>query len=290
MTTVAFLGLGRMGVPMAVHVARAGHALTVWNRTPGRAAPLTELGAREARTPAEAVAGAEVVVLMLFGPDAVREVLPAVVRGAPAGALVVDASTIGPAAAHEFARTCADGGLRYVDAPVAGSVKPATDGTLGVFLGGTADDVAQARPLVELWADPARVVHVGGVGSASALKLCVNQGLGVMAAGLGESLRLGRDLGLDRDLLLLVLSQTAYGWYLGQKLAMVQSGDYSGTTFSIDLMEKDLALAVAASDSDLELTRAALDQARRALAAGHGGEDYAAITGHVADEGSAGSF
>ncbi len=290
MTTVAFLGLGRMGVPMAAHVARASHELTVWNRTPGRAAPLVELGAKEAKSVADAVSDAEVVVLMLFGPEAVREVLAQVVRHAPAGTLVVDSSTIGPDAAHEFARTCAEAGLRYVDAPVAGTVKPATEGTLGVFLGGSSEDVAQARPLVELWGDPARVLHVGGVGTGSALKLCVNQSLGLMAAGLGESLRLGRDLGLDRDLLLLVLSRSAYGWYLDQKHEMVQLGDYSGTTFSVDLMTKDLELAVKAADSDLVVTRAALEQARRTIAAGHGGEDYASITGHVADEGAAGSF
>jgi 3-hydroxyisobutyrate dehydrogenase len=278
-----------MGVPMAAHVARAGHELTVWNRSPGKAGPLLELGAREARSVDDAVAGAEVVVLMLFGPDAVRDVLPAVAKHAQ-GALVVDSSTIGPEAAHEFARRCADAGLRYVDAPVAGSVKPATEGTLGVFLGGSPEDVEQARPLVSLWGDDSRIVHVGGVGSANALKLCVNQGLGVMAAGLGESLRLGRDLGLDRDLLLMVLSRTAYGWYLDQKLTMLQERDYSGTTFSIDLIAKDLALAVRAADSDLEVTRACLDQAHRALDAGHSGEDYAAITGHVADEGSAGGF
>jgi 3-hydroxyisobutyrate dehydrogenase len=278
-----------MGVPMAAHVARAGHELTVWNRSPGKAGPLLELGAREARSVDDAVAGAEVVVLMLFGPDAVRDVLPAVAKHAQ-GALVVDSSTIGPEAAHEFARRCADAGLRYVDAPVAGSVKPATEGTLGVFLGGSPEDVEQARPLVSLWGDESRIVHVGGVGSANALKLCVNQGLGVMAAGLGESLRLGRDLGLDRDLLLMVLSRTAYGWYLDQKLTMLQERDYSGTTFSIDLIAKDLALAVRAADSDLEVTRACLDQAHRALDAGHSGEDYAAITGHVADEGSAGGF
>jgi 3-hydroxyisobutyrate dehydrogenase len=285
---VAFLGLGRMGVPMAAHVARAGHDLTVWNRSPGKAAPLLELGATESRSVPAAVSGAEVVVLMLFGPAAVRAVLADVVAHAP-GALVVDGSTIGPDAAHEFARACHAGGLRYVDAPVAGSVKPATDGTLGVFLGGATADVTQARELAELWGDPERVVHVGGVGSASALKLCVNQGLGVMAAGLGESLRLGRDLGLDRDLLLQVLSQTAYGWYLSQKRPMLESGDFSGTTFSLDLMAKDLDLAVTSADSDLEVTRACLDQAKRALAAGHSGEDYAALSGHLADEGEAGS-
>jgi len=290
MTTVAFLGLGRMGVPMAAHVARAGHSLTVWNRSPGRAGSLLELGAREVRTVRDAVDGAEVVVLCLFGPEAVREVLAAVVQYAAGGTLVVDTSTIGPEAAHGFARTCADAGLRYVDAPVAGSVAPATAGTLGVFLGGSPSDVAEARTVTDLWADPERVVHVGGVGAASALKLCVNQGLGVMAAGLGESLRLGRDLGLDRDVLLRALGATAYGWYLAQKADMVRTADYSGTTFSIDLMVKDLELAVKAAGADLEVTRAALDQARRAVDAGHGGEDYAAITGHLADEGAASSF
>ena len=290
MTAVAVLGLGRMGVPMAAHVARAGHSLTVWNRTPGRAAPLLELDAREAKSVDDAVAGAEVVVLMLFGPDAVREVLARVVKHAPEGALVLDCSTIGPDAAHEFARTCHDARLRYVDAPVAGSVAPATEGTLGVLLGGSDQDVAEARPLVELWGDENRIVHVGGVGSASAMKLCVNQGIGVAAAGLGEALRLGRDLGLDRELLLLVLSMSNYAPYLSSKLAMVQSGDFSGTTFSLDLLTKDLALAVAAADGDLEVTRACLDQARRTIAAGHSGEDYSAITGHIADEGAAGSF
>jgi 3-hydroxyisobutyrate dehydrogenase-like beta-hydroxyacid dehydrogenase len=202
----------------------------------------------------------------------------------------VDCSTIGPDAAHEFARVCADGGLRYVDAPVAGSVKPATEGTLGVFLGGTASDVAQARTLTDLWADPERVFHVGAVGSASALKLVVNTSLGVMAAGLGEAMRLGRDLGLVRGELLQVLRRGAYGWLIEQKLPMLEASDYSATTFSLDLLAKDLTLAVAAADSDLEVVRAALDQAHRTLAAGHAGEDFASITGHIADEGEAGGF
>ena len=284
---VAFLGLGRMGTPMAAHVVRADHDVTVWNRTPGKAGDLVELGATEARTVASAVAGADVVILMLFGPAAVRAVLSDVLDHA-AGSLVLDCSTVGPDAAHEFAKACDARGLRYVDAPVAGSVKPATEGTLGVFLGGAAEDVAVARAFAELWGDPARVLHVGGVGSASALKLCVNQGIGVMAAGLGESLRLGRDLGLPQEVLLDVLEATAYGWYLGQKRAVIEADDFSATSFSVDLLAKDLDLAVTSADSDLEVTRACLDQAKRTLAAGHSGEDYASITGHLAGEGEAG--
>ena len=282
---VAFLGLGRMGVAMAAHVAAAGHDLAVWNRTPGKAGDLEPLSQP---TVAAAVEGADAVVLMLFGPDAVREVLAEVVQHAP-GALVVDSSTVGPEAAREFEKACTAAGLRYVDAPVAGSVKPATDGTLGVFVGGSDEDFAAAEPLLHLWGDPDRVRHVGAVGSASALKLCVNQSLGVMAAGLGESLRLGRDLGLDSALLLEVLGQTGYGWFLSQKRPMLDADDFPSTTFSVDLMAKDPDLAVRSADSDLAVTRACLEQAQRTVEAGHSGEDYAAITGHLASEGEAGS-
>ncbi len=285
---IAFLGLGRMGVRMAAHLPPAGHELVVWNRTPGRAGELRRAGATEAGSVRAAVAAADAVVLMLFGPDSVREVLDDVLT-AGAGTLVVNATTVGPGDARAFGAACRDAGLRYVDAPVAGTLAPAAEGTLGVFAGASPADYAAAEPLLHLWGAPEKVRLVGDVGAASALKLCVNQGLGVMAAGLGESLRLGRDLGLDRTLLLEVLGMGPYGWLLGQKRPMIEGDDYSDTTFSVDLMVKDLDLAVRAAGDDLAVTRASLEQARRAVAAGHSGEDYAAITGHVADEGEASS-
>ncbi|HVE73870.1 MAG TPA: NAD(P)-dependent oxidoreductase [Mycobacteriales bacterium] len=287
---VAFLGLGRMGAAMAAHVLAAGHDLAVWNRTPGRAGELVQAGARQAASAADAVAGAEAVVLMLFGPDSVRDVLPTVVGAAPPGALVIDATTIGPTAAREFGATCAAGGLRYVDAPVTGSVAPAREGTLGVLVGGSTSDYEAALPLLHLWGDPARVRHIGGVGSASALKLVSNQGIGVIASGLGETLRLSTELGLDRAVVLDVLSTTAYGWAVNGKRAMLDASDFSATQFSLDLLEKDLALAVEAGpEVDLQVTRAALAQVRKALDAGHAGEDFAAVVGHLADEGEANS-
>lgn len=289
MTRVGWVGLGRIGVPMAAHVARAGHPLRVWNRTPGRAADLVALGAVEAATLHEAVADAEVVVLVLFGPDAVREVLPQVCAAAPAGTVVVDASTIGPHVAREAAATARAAGLSYVDAPVLGSLAPAGAGTLGVVAGGAPADYERVLPLLHLWGDPDRVRHVGAVGAGSAAKLCVNQGLGVLAAGLGESLRLGRDLGLDRGALVEVLAETTYAGYLATKRAMVDSGDHTATAFSLELMTKDLELVVGATDSGLAVTQACLDQARRALAAGHAGEDFSVITTHTADEGEADS-
>ena len=278
--TTAFLGLGRMGVLMADHLLTAGHDLVVWNRTPGRADDLVARGAREARSVADAVAGADRVVLMLFGPDSVREVLAEVVAAAAPGTLLVDCTTIGPDAAREFGAAAAGAGLRYVDAPVAGSTGPAAEGTLGVLVGGAAADVADALPLLQTWGAPEKVRHVGAVGAGSALKLCVNQGLGVMAAGVGESLRLGHELGLDRAVLLDALGTTVYGFFLGQKRGMLDRADLTATTFSLDLMAKDLGLAVEAG-SELPVTGACLELAREALAAGRSGQDYAAMTAHA---------
>ena len=119
-----------------------------------------------------------------------------------------------------------------------------------MLAGGAQGDYDEALPLLSLWGAPERVRRVGEVGSGSALKLCVNQSIGVLAAGLGESLRLGRELGLDRELLLEVLGATGYGWFLGQKRSMLDSGDFSATTFSVDLMAKDLRLAVEAAHGD----------------------------------------
>jgi 3-hydroxyisobutyrate dehydrogenase len=287
---VAFLGLGRMGVLMARHVLDAGHRLTVWNRTPGRAGDLLAAGAQEATSPAQAVREADAAVLMLFGPDSVRQVLPQVLRP---GLIVVDSTTVGPQAAREFGRLADDVGARYADAPVAGSLGPAREGTLGVLAGAREQDWPDVEPLLHLWGDPGKVRRVGPVGAGSALKLCVNQGIGVLAAGLGETLRLGRDLGLDRAALLDVLGASAYGCTLQQKRSMVDADDYTGTQFSLDLLAKDLALALEAGGRDgppLAVTAAALQQVRSALEAGHAGEDYAAVVGHVADEGEANSW
>lgn len=280
---VAFLGLGRMGAAMAAHVARAGHELTVWNRTPGRAGPLLDLGAREARTVADAVREAETVVTMLFGPEAVREVLDEVRTAAPAGALVVESSTIGPAVAREVAK-----GLRFVDAPVIGSVGPATDGTLGVLVGGSAGDYAAAEPLLTLWGGSG-VRHLGPVGAGSAMKLVVNLTLGVAMGGIGEALRLANDLGLDRSATLDTIAMGPLGKSVETKRAMLDSGEFTPTGFSLDLMAKDLGLALAAADGDLALTRAAYAAARDAVASGHGTDDYASLAGHIGDEGHADS-
>ena len=281
---VAFLGLGRMGAAMAAHVARAGHDLTVWNRTPGKAGDLVALGAREAASVADAVGGAKIVVTMLFGPDAVREVLAEARPHLGDTTLVVESSTIGPAVAREVSK-----GLRFVDAPVVGSVGPATDGTLGVLVGGSAEDYAAAEPLLHLWGDPERVRHLGAVGAGSALKLVVNLTLGVAMGGVGEALRLAADLGVDRRDALDVVAMGPLGMSVNSKRTMLDSGEFTPVGFSLDLMAKDLDLALHAADGDLALTRMALAAARDAIASGHGMDDYASLAGHIGYEGHADS-
>ena len=136
---VAFLGLGTMGAAMAANLARAGFAVTGWNRTPGRAEELADLGVAMADTPAAAVADADIAVIcvsdtpdveaVLFGPDGV-------VDGARAGTLIVDCSTIAPSGSWDFAKRLADRDLSMVDAPVSGGSEGANNATLTIFVGG----------------------------------------------------------------------------------------------------------------------------------------------------------
>jgi 3-hydroxyisobutyrate dehydrogenase len=275
-----------MGRLMAAHVLSAGHELTIWNRTPGKADELTSRGAQEAASVKEAVKDVDAVVMMLFGGDSSFEVLEAVSGAAPAGALVIDATTTGPDAARASAATAAEHGLRYVDAPVAGSLAPAQEGTLTVFVGGSDDDVEAARPLLELWGAPERIRHIGPVGAANALKSVVNMCLGVAMAGVGEALKLGNDLALDRAVLLDALEAGPFGWSVKQKRAMLDSGKFTPTTFSLDLMSKDLTVALDAAAGELPLTAVSLALANAASTAGFGDDDYAAMAGYRADSGA----
>ncbi len=274
---VAFVGLGRMGQRMAAHVVRAGHETVVWNRSPGRADSLLALGAREADTVAAAVSDAEIVVMMLADPASSRAVLEEVVSAAPPATLVIDATTVGPDDARDLGALAEKHGLRFVDAPVAGTVGPAESGTLGSFVGGGDVDVAAARPVIELWCDPQRVLHLGPTGTGNALKLVVNMTIGIVAAGAGEALRLAGDLGVDRDRALAALAAGPLGWVIAQKGAQIAAGDHSDVAFSLDLLVKDLGLAVDAASRELPVTQAARDLAALAAADGRGADDYAAV-------------
>ncbi|MBY8873290.1 NAD(P)-dependent oxidoreductase [Micromonospora sp. PLK6-60] len=276
---VAFLGLGRMGTPMARHVLTAGHDLTVWNRSPGKAEPLAAAGASVAGTPAEAAADRDVVVLMLAAPDAVERVLfgpDGVASGAAPGTLVVDGSTIGPDASRRMAERLRGQHLRYVDAPVYGSVGPATEGTLGVLAGGADDDVAAARPLLELWGDPKQVRHVGPTGAGSAAKLVRNLTLGLALAGIGDALRLAATLELPGDVVDELIAAGPLGAAFPGVRQILAAGPPETANFTVDMLTKDLRLCLAA-EPRLPLVDAARAVGEAAHADGHGQDDTRAL-------------
>lgn len=263
-----------MGAPMALHALNAGHRLAVWNRTPDRAAELVAAGAVGAASPAEAARDAGAVVCMLADPDAAREVLlgpGGVAEGAVAGTLVIDCSTIGPATAKELAAALDERGLRYLDAPVLGSVAPAREGTLAVFAGGSAANYAEAEPLLHLWGDPAKVRHVGEVGSASAVKLVINLTLAIAMSGVGEALRLAGHLGVDRHAALDAIAAGPLAATVASKCTMLDAEEYSPAGFTLDLLAKDLGLVLDAAYGDLPVTASVL-------------ADYAALAGYLAFE------
>jgi 3-hydroxyisobutyrate dehydrogenase-like beta-hydroxyacid dehydrogenase len=282
---VAFLGLGKMGRAMAAHVLAGGHGLTVWNRSPGKAGNLPDQGAREAASVADAVRNADAVAMMLFDAASIRPVLQEIIGAARPGTLVIDSTTIGAAAAREFGRRAAQAGLRYVDAPVVGSLAPAADGTLGIVAGGSAEDFTAALPLLQLWGDPDRIRRIGDVGSGNALKSVINLTLGIAMGGIAEALRLAHDLALDRSLVLDVLEIGPLGFSAKQKRKMLESGEFGTATFTLDAMIKDLEIALTSAHEELPVAGATKSIADEASAAGHGQDDYASFAGYFSVEG-----
>ncbi|MEV7774590.1 NAD(P)-dependent oxidoreductase [Kitasatospora sp. NPDC086791] len=227
MEKIAFLGLGRMGLPMARRLAAAGHPLTVWNRSPGRAD-----GLAEAATAAEAVRGADVVVTMLSDPAAVAEVAGAIAARLAPGTLWIDMSSIGPAATAGLRERLPDG-VGLVDAPVLGSVGPAATGDLVVYAGGEDADLDRARPVLE---HLGRVRRCGGPGSGAALKVVVIGAIVASVAVVGEVLAVAEELGLSQELAREALTA-------GPLAGVVARAHSADSDFPVRLAAKDLALA-----------------------------------------------
>jgi 3-hydroxyisobutyrate dehydrogenase-like beta-hydroxyacid dehydrogenase len=244
---VGFIGLGIMGSRMAANLARAGHAVCAWTRTEGKAqAWADQHGATAAATPAEAAAAGDVVISMVVDGAQVQDVLldreDAAVRGARAGALFVDMSTIAPPDARRIADRLASAGVRFLDAPVTGSSPKAQDGTLTIMVGGAAPDVERARPLFE--AMGSLVVHVGETGQAQSLKLINNAVAAANTATLAQAILLADAAGVDLDAFEKVLGAGSGGSaMLALKAGPMRAHDYS-TLFKAEHMLKDVSLCL----------------------------------------------
>lgn len=200
---IAFAGIGLMGLPMTRRLLAAGFPLTVWNRTPDKCTPLLELGARCAETPAELCADADILMLCLADTAVVREVVfgpGGVVEGARAGQVLVDFSSLEPAATREMAaelerRT----GVHWIDAPVSGGTPGAEAGTLAIMAGGREEDVERVRPVLAHLGQ--RLTRMGEVGAGQVTKVCNQMIVACNALVIAEVVALAEKAGVDASLL-----------------------------------------------------------------------------------------
>ncbi len=245
MSQVAYLGLGIMGSAMAANLARAGHHVTAWNRTPGRpgAAIAAEAGAVIANSLSEAVLEVDFVFTCLSDVPDVEQVLvgpEGVSTHAKPGTIVVDTSTTGPNAARKLSAELACAGLKFLDAPVTGGDVGARAGTLAIMVGGDADDLEKCRPLLE--AVGKSVTHCGPAGSGQSVKLCNQVLCAVNMLSVSEAFVLADQLAVDRKLILDVCSQGAGGsWALSNLGQRIVNHDFA-PAFMIKHILKDLRL------------------------------------------------
>jgi len=248
MTRIGWIGLGKMGAPMSANLVKAGHSLSVWNRTAAKAEHLRALGAEVATSPAAAVDGAEVVFAILADDAAVRGTLlgdhGVVARMAP-GSVLVEMSTISPNASDDVAAAARARGVGYICAPVSGSVAFAADAKLTFIASGEQAVFDSILPL--LAAMSARQFHVGPAGQARIMKLALNMMVGISAAMMGEALALGAKNGLDRETMIDVIGASAVGSPLfNYKGAALTARDYS-PAFEAWMMGKDFDLVLGAA-------------------------------------------
>jgi 3-hydroxyisobutyrate dehydrogenase len=276
----AVLGAGIMGAAMARSLARDGHEVRIWNRTPDRAEAVTASGITGSSSIAEAVSGCDVVVTMLYDADSVLAIVEELVAALGPECVWLQCTTVGPAGIEHIA--AAAGGVtdRLLDAPVLGTRQPAETGDLVVLVSGPSDAVDRARPALD--AVGARTMRVGDrVGPASALKLASNSWVAMINAATGQALALAEALGLDPRLFLeAIKGGAADSAYAQLKGAMMLDHAWSEPAFALDNVRKDVGLMVEAGVGEsfpVELLQALLAVYDRASDRGFGAADMSAV-------------
>ena len=250
MAKTAFLGLGVMGFPMAGHLMRAGHAVTVYNRSPAKAeAWVAQHGGAHAPTPREAAAGADFVMACVGNDDDLRQVClgpDGAFAGMAPGAVFVDHTTVSAKVTRELAEAAHRAGLGYVDAPVSGGQAGAENGQLSVMCGGSPEDYAKAEPVIDAYARICR--RMGEAGAGQMAKMCNQIAIAGLVQGLSESLAFAERAGLDTALLVEVISQGAAGsWQMANRHKTMAEGHFDHG-FAVDWMRKDLAICLETAD------------------------------------------
>lgn len=284
---VGFVGLGLMGAPMAANVARAGFPLTVFNRSPHKAAPLKDMGAHVAMSPMEVAERSDVVITMLTDADAVGAVLAGddgMLAAAGEGRISLDMSTISPEQSLALERLVEEHGWRRLEAPVYGSTGPAREGTLGILVGGDVGVLATCRSLLETMGS--RIFHMGPMGAGAVAKLAFNLLVASQFNGLAEAMSLAVKGGVDARAAGEVFLATAVASdLLKRKVGAIVDEDYT-PAFPLKHLHKDLGLMLQAGHAlgvSLPATAAIHETYTGARSRGLGDLDSIAVYRHLAE-------
>ena len=285
---VAFIGLGTMGVGMSLNILKAGHEVTVYNRTREKEEAVALEGARRAESPQAAAEGAEIIITIVSDtPDVEEVVLGAngIIHGAAQGAILIDMSTISPTATRQMASKLGEKGIKMLDAPVSGGSEGAQNGTLAIMVGGDSADFEKALPILEAMGKT--ITHVGPIGAGQITK-AINQ---IIISGtyltMAEGLSLGMKAGLDMPKVIEAISGgAASSWILQNRALNVVNNTYP-LGFRVKLHHKDLRIALdAARELNVTLPATALvAQIENGLIAkGYGDDDISAIARAIREQ------
>ena len=250
MAKVAFLGLGVMGYPMAGHLVKAGHEVTVYNRTTAKAeAWVKEHGGTLGATPAEAAKGADFVMACVGNDDDLRSVClgeTGAFGAMPEGAVFVDHTTVSAKVTRELFSAAAEAGLSFVDAPISGGQAGAENGVLSVMCGGDQAAYDKAEPIIDAYARICR--RIGDSGAGQMTKMCNQIAIAGLVQGLSEALHFADKAGLDGRAVVEVISQGAAGSWQMVNRHETMLDDHFEHGFAVDWMRKDLGICLDAAD------------------------------------------
>jgi 3-hydroxyisobutyrate dehydrogenase-like beta-hydroxyacid dehydrogenase len=247
MAKLGFIGLGVMGYPMAGHLQKKGHAVTVYNRTTARAEKwVVEFGGASAQTPRACAIGQDIVFACVGNDDDLRSIAigsDGALAGLARGAIFVDHSTVSAAVTRELGAIAADSGQGFIDAPVSGGQAGAENGALSIMCGGAGRDYARVEPIIAAYAKAARLM--GPVGSGQLTKMVNQICIAGIVEGLAEGLHFARRAGLDPQAVIEAISKgAAQSWQMENRSKTMIEGEFD-FGFAVDWMRKDLAICLA---------------------------------------------
>lgn len=279
MTTLGFIGTGRMGAPMAGHLIAAGYSLVVHDSHPGAARPLVERGAEWAGSPAEVARHSETIITIVPSSREVEAVVGAMLPALDRRHLLVEMTTADPSSTRRLAKDVSARGAAMIDAPVSGGVRGANEATLSIMVGGEATDLARARPILEKLGK--KIFHVGGIGTGHAMKLVNNVTSAACLLATAEAVVVALRAGIDPARAVEILAASsgrsnASDWKFPQ---FILTGRFDAG-FTIALMNKDLAGFMRLADEtgvEAPVAAAAAEYFRRAMQGPLAAEDHTAI-------------